>query len=76
MQVLTCPGGAMHYQTHGLADVLAVVFSNSLSTDLRLWDAIMPKLPVGLPAIRYDTRGHKLSDLGRTRESRIMPMTP
>ena len=35
MQVLTRPWGAMHYQVQG--DGLAVVFANSLGTDLRLW---------------------------------------
>lgn len=39
-----------------------VVFANSLGTDLRLWDQIMPLLPPHLRYIRYDKRGHGLSD--------------
>jgi len=35
-----------------------VVFSNSLATDIRLWDNILPLLPDSLRIIRYDTRGH------------------
>ncbi len=37
------------------------MFSNSLGTDLRLWDQLMPLLPKSLRLIRYDTRGHGLT---------------
>jgi len=40
-----------------------VVFANSLGTDLRLWDPILPLLPEGLRIIRYDKRGHGKSDV-------------
>jgi 3-oxoadipate enol-lactonase len=62
MQVLTRPWGAMHYADHGPQDGPAVVFANSLGTDLRLWDALLPLLPPGLRLVRYDKRGHGLSD--------------
>lgn len=39
-----------------------VVFANSLGTDVRLWDQILPLLPDGLRIIRYDMRGHGASD--------------
>ena len=39
-----------------------LVFANSLGTDLRLWDKILPLLPAGLRVIRYDMRGHGGSD--------------
>ncbi|MBF9036051.1 3-oxoadipate enol-lactonase [Rhodobacterales bacterium HKCCE2091] len=39
----------------------AVVFANSLGTDMRLWDAVLPHLPAGLRLVRYDKRGHGLS---------------
>ncbi|TXI01333.1 MAG: alpha/beta fold hydrolase, partial [Pseudorhodobacter sp.] len=64
MQVLTRPWGAMHYQTDGAASGPTVVFANSLGTDLRLWDALLPHLPTGFRYVRYDKRGHGLSDLG------------
>lgn len=64
MQVLMRPWGAMHYTASGSADAPAVVFANSLGTDLRLWDALLPLLPAGLRLVRYDKRGHGLSDLG------------
>ena len=64
MAVLQRPWGAMHLRVDGPAGAPAVVFANSLGTDLRLWDALLPLLPPGLRFIRYDKRGHGLSDLG------------
>lgn len=51
----------LHYRIDGDPGGAPVVFSNSLGTDLRLWDAILPLLPEGLKIIRYDMRGHGLS---------------
>ena len=53
----------LHYRIDGDPNGAPVVFSNSLGTDLRLWDAILPHLPAGLKIIRYDKRGHGLSSL-------------
>lgn len=39
-----------------------LVFINSLGTDLRMWDDVLPLLEGDLPIIRYDKRGHGLSD--------------
>ena len=64
MQTLTRPWGEMHICVQGPVDGAAVVFANSLGTDLRLWDALLPLLPPDLRLIRYDKRGHGLSDLG------------
>jgi 3-oxoadipate enol-lactonase len=63
MQVLSRPWGQMHYQSQGAADLPCVVFANSLGTDLRLWDALLPLLPAGFRFLRYDKRGHGLSDV-------------
>ncbi|MCR9157846.1 MAG: 3-oxoadipate enol-lactonase [Rhodobacteraceae bacterium] len=53
----------LHYRIDGDPDGAPVVFSNSLGTDLRLWDKVIARLPTsGLKYIRYDTRGHGLSD--------------
>lgn len=51
----------LHYADTGPRDAPAVVFANSLGTDFRLWDAILPHLPAGPRVIRYDKRGHGLS---------------
>jgi 3-oxoadipate enol-lactonase len=51
----------LHYRVDGPDDGPPVVFANSLGTDLRLWDLVLPLLPKGLRIIRYDKRGHGLS---------------
>ncbi|WP_209426508.1 3-oxoadipate enol-lactonase [Pararhodobacter sp. SW119] len=52
----------LHYRIDGPEDGAPVVFANSLGTDLRLWDKVVPLLPEGLRIVRYDMRGHGLSD--------------
>ena len=64
MQSLTRPFGQLHVQIDGPNTAPTVVFANSLGTDLRLWDQVLPLLPQGLRFARYDKRGHGLSDLG------------
>lgn len=64
MQALTRPYGPLHYRADGPVGAPAVVFANSLGTDLRLWDAVLPLLPGDLRYIRYDKQGHGLSSLG------------
>lgn len=61
MDVLTFDDVSLHVQVDGPADGPPVVFGNSLGTDLRLWDPVLPLLPKGLRLIRYDKRGHGLS---------------
>lgn len=51
----------LHYRVDGPDDGPPVVFANSLGTDMRLWDPVLPLLPDGLRIIRYDKRGHGLS---------------
>ncbi|NDR56208.1 3-oxoadipate enol-lactonase [Aliiruegeria sabulilitoris] len=62
MRMIEANGVALHVREDGDRAGRPVVFSNSLGTDLRLWDAILPLLPAGLRIIRYDKRGHGLSD--------------
>lgn len=61
MQIADLGDVQLHYRIDGDPDGAPVVFSNSLGTDLRLWDQILPLLPKGLKFIRYDKRGHGLS---------------
>jgi 3-oxoadipate enol-lactonase len=52
---------------HGEAEASGrtVVYVNSLGSDLRIWDGVVAALrPAGFGALRYDLRGHGLSDLG------------
>jgi 3-oxoadipate enol-lactonase len=46
----------------GLPQGVPLVFINSLGTDLRIWDKLTPYFVEHFPIIRYDKRGHGLSD--------------
>lgn len=61
MRAVNANGVALHVQEAGDPNGAPVLFANSLGTDLRLWDALIPLLPAGLRFIRFDTRGHGLS---------------
>ena len=63
MQIADLGDVKLHYRIDGDPDGAPVVFANSLGTDMRLWDPILPMLPAGLKIIRYDKRGHGLSSL-------------
>jgi 3-oxoadipate enol-lactonase len=52
----------LHYREDGDPAGAPIVFANSLGTDLRLWDQVILRLPAKLRIIRYDARGHGLSD--------------
>ncbi len=52
----------LHYRIDGPDDGAPVVFLNSLGTDFRLWDMVLALLPPGLRVLRFDMRGHGLSD--------------
>lgn len=62
MRLIMANGVAHHVREDGDPNGKPVVFANSLGSDLRLWDPIMPHLPDTLRIIRYDKRGHGLSD--------------
>lgn len=55
-------GIAVHYRLDGPEGAPPVVFSNSLGTDFRTWDAVVAPLADRYRILRYDTRGHGLSD--------------
>ncbi|MCV6594278.1 MAG: 3-oxoadipate enol-lactonase [Silicimonas sp.] len=61
MEMFQGAGADLHYRDDGDPAGAPVVFVNSLGTDLRLWDKVMPLMPAGLRLIRYDKRGHGLS---------------
>ncbi len=48
----------LHFRDEGDANGPALVFSNSLGTNLHLWDGVVAGLPESLRIIRYDMRGH------------------
>lgn len=61
MRMIDANGIEIHVRVEGPEGGLPVVFANSLGTDLRVWDDMLPHLPTGWRLIRYDKRGHGLS---------------
>ncbi|MFC7395735.1 3-oxoadipate enol-lactonase [Chelatococcus sp. GCM10030263] len=54
----------LHYADEGPRKPDAVVFINSLGSDLRIWDEVAPAIAKHHRVIRYDKRGHGLSSVG------------
>lgn len=52
-----------HYKIEGTPNSPVLLFSNSLGTDLSMWDAVVPLLLPYFRIIRYDTRGHGQSEV-------------
>jgi 3-oxoadipate enol-lactonase len=61
MQVATINGISLHFRDEGPRNGPALVFVNSLGTDFRIWDDVVSAFPERR-VIRYDKRGHGLSD--------------
>jgi 3-oxoadipate enol-lactonase len=51
-------GLKMHYELTGAAGLPVLVFSNSLGTNLAMWEIQMVALGEHFRILRYDTRGH------------------
>ena len=56
-------GARFHYRLDGAPGAPVVVFSNSLGTSLNMWDAQIPALAQKFRVLRYDSRGHGLSEV-------------
>ena len=52
----------LHYELSGSRVLPLIVFSNSLGTDLRIWDLVVERLAGRYRMLRYDKRGHGLSE--------------
>ena len=64
MQTLTLNDGlTLHYRVDGRTDGPPLLFSNSLGTNLSMWDAQVADLSDTFRIVRYDTRGHGASGL-------------
>ncbi len=59
MQILMRPWGHMNFVETGPKNAPALLFVNSLGTDLRMWEQVCARLPYR--CIRFDKRGHGLS---------------
>jgi 3-oxoadipate enol-lactonase len=62
IQFVTIDGITLHYSVEGVPDRVPLVFINSLGTDFRIWDNVIPHFADRFRIIRYDKRGHGLSD--------------
>jgi 3-oxoadipate enol-lactonase len=62
MQVARVNSVLLHHEETGDPNGLPLVFGNSLGSDFRIWDRVLPHLPGGLRIVRYDMRGHGLSE--------------
>lgn len=62
MRTIETNGMTLHMQEAGDPKGAPVVFANSLGTDLRLWDALIPLLHRALRFIRFDKHRHGLLD--------------
>lgn len=52
----------LHYRFDGAEDAPLLMLSNSLGTNLTMWDAQMPALVREYRVLRYDSRGHGQSE--------------
>lgn len=58
MPVVTLADGDLNYLLEGPADAPVLLLSNSLGTNLHMWDAQVPAFTEHFRVLRYDTRGH------------------
>lgn len=63
MPTVKLADGELNYRFDGPADAPVLVLSNSLGTDLNMWDAQIPAFAEHLRVLRYDTRGHGASSV-------------
>lgn len=62
MQTISNNGVMLHVQDQGPKSGRVVMLANSLGTDVRVWDAMIAQMPDDLRIVRFDKRGHGLSD--------------
>ncbi|MGC2193762.1 MAG: 3-oxoadipate enol-lactonase [Terriglobales bacterium] len=63
MPVLELKDAEIYYELSGLEQETVLVLSNSLGTNLAMWEPQMPALSQAFRILRYDTRGHGRSSV-------------
>jgi 3-oxoadipate enol-lactonase len=63
MPIIESDGARIHYRFDGSESAPVIVLSNSLGTNLSMWDAQVPALAARFRVLRYDTRGHGQSSV-------------
>ena len=61
-KITTQDGAAIHFQLEGNSNKPVLLFSNSLGTNLRSWDAQLKSFGDRYRILRYDSRGHGQSE--------------
>lgn len=51
-------GVSLHYELSGITGADVLMFSNSLGSNLRMWDKVLPAFESRYRVLRYDMRGH------------------
>lgn len=59
--ITTGDGTRLAYRFDGPADKPVLLLSNSIGTDLHMWDVTVPRLVEHFRVLRYDARGHGAS---------------
>ena len=62
MAFIRANGIILHHQVLGRPDAPALIFINSLGSDLRIWQDVAPAFAHRYHVVLYDKRGHGLSD--------------
>ncbi|MHA1190271.1 MAG: alpha/beta fold hydrolase, partial [Alphaproteobacteria bacterium] len=63
MMIKTRDGVELNVRTDGYGGATPLILSNSLGTDLHLWDSLAAKMATSRKVVRYDKRGHGHSDV-------------
>lgn len=62
MPFIAAGGITVHYDLAGPPDAPVILFANSIGTSLQIWDAMVPALTAHYRVLRYDMRGHGMTD--------------
>ncbi|MDF2713369.1 MAG: 3-oxoadipate enol-lactonase [Paenibacillus sp.] len=62
MNFITVNDVRLHYRLDGASGLPVLLLSNSLGTDMFMWDLQIPQLAQQFQVLRYDTRGHGASE--------------
>ncbi|MBF5094479.1 3-oxoadipate enol-lactonase [Azospirillum sp. INR13] len=63
MPFIEAAGITQHYDLTGPDDAPVLLFANSIGTSFHIWDAVVPHLSQRYRVLRYDMRGHGLTQV-------------
>ena len=65
MPIVVVDGCPIHVEVEGPQNAAVLMLSNSLGTDLHMWDDQMPAFLTHFRVVRYDRRGHGRSGVSK-----------